>query len=118
MVVEQTVEVPPSREIRMTAPKAVPTGSVRVIFVFEEPEHAAKVKTKRAKQPSRAEQIAARVLAEPFPTIEELKAEADRKYAERFKDGTDALQKYCGCLKGVYGDGVEYQRKMRDEWPD
>lgn len=24
--------------------------------------------------------------------------------------------KYLGKLKGVYGDGLEYQKKIRDEW--
>ncbi|MDR2434749.1 MAG: hypothetical protein LBD47_09300 [Treponema sp.] len=57
---------------------------------------------------------------EPFPTLEELKAEARRKTAERLDDPSgDSLQKYCGCLKGVFlEDGVECQWKLHDEWPD
>ncbi len=26
------------------------------------------------------------------------------------------IDKYFGKIKGVYGDGLEYQKKMRDEW--
>jgi hypothetical protein len=37
--------------------------------------------------------------------------------AERFKDGHDALQKYCGCLAHIYTeDGTVYQRQWRVEW--
>ncbi|MDR1468001.1 MAG: hypothetical protein LBT00_01765 [Spirochaetaceae bacterium] len=59
----------------------------------------------------------------PFPSIEELKAEARQKTAERLaeweKTGVDPLAKYAGCLKGVYPeDAVQYQRELRDEWPD
>ena len=26
------------------------------------------------------------------------------------------INKYFGKVKGVYGDGLEYQKKIRDEW--
>jgi len=26
------------------------------------------------------------------------------------------LSNFCGKLKGVFGDGMEYQKKIRDEW--
>jgi hypothetical protein len=62
-------------------------------------------------------------MPDPFPAIEELMAEARRKADERFAEmertGVDPLQKYCGILKDVFPeDGLEYQRMMRDEWPD
>jgi hypothetical protein len=55
--------------------------------------------------------------------LENLKAEAGRKAAERFaemeKTGVDPLAQFAGCLKDVFTeDGVEYQRRVRDEWPD
>jgi hypothetical protein len=35
------------------------------------------------------------------------------------KTGVDPLARFAGCLKDVFPeDGLEYQRKMRDEWPD
>ena len=67
------------------------------------------------------EDTVSRILNHQFPTIAELKAEAERKAAEReacFKaTGKDPLQEFCGCLKDVFDeDGVAIQRKMRDEW--
>jgi hypothetical protein len=55
--------------------------------------------------------------------LEALKAEGRRKAEERRAEwertGVDPLQKYCGILKDIFPeDGLEYQRKMRDEWPD
>jgi hypothetical protein len=46
-------------------------------------------------------------------TIEEAKAEAARKRKNR-----PSIYEFYGCLKGedCYGDGMEYQRMMRDEW--
>jgi hypothetical protein len=56
---------------------------------------------------------------ESFPTIEELKAEAAARFAEMERTGVDPLAKFAGCLKDVFPeDGLEYQRMMRDEWPD
>jgi hypothetical protein len=56
---------------------------------------------------------------EPFPTIEELKAEAATRFAEMERTGVDPLAQFAGSLKDVFPeDGLEYQRKMRDEWPD
>jgi hypothetical protein len=55
--------------------------------------------------------------------IEQLKADARRKTEERLaeweKTGVDPLQKFCGALKDIFHEGgLEYQRRMRDEWPD
>jgi hypothetical protein len=56
---------------------------------------------------------------EPSPSIEELMAEAAAKHAEMLRTGVDPLQKYCGCLKDAFPeDGLVYQRRLRDEWPD
>jgi hypothetical protein len=56
---------------------------------------------------------------DPFPTIEKLMAEATARFAEMERTGVDPLAQYAGCLKDVFPeDGLEYQRKMRDEWPD
>jgi hypothetical protein len=38
-----------------------------------------------------------------------------RKEKPTPKQGFDPY-KYLGKLKGVFGDGLEYQKKMRDEW--
>jgi hypothetical protein len=49
-------------------------------------------------------------------TIAEAIAEAERKFND---PNRKPFSRHYGCLAGddVYGDGMEYQRKMRDEWP-
>ena len=75
--------------------------------------------------PATTEDAVSRLLNHQFPTIAELKAEAAQKAAEReayFKaTGKDPLIELRDSFKktpfaGI--DGVEYQRAMRDEWPD
>lgn len=50
-----------------------------------------------------------------------VKSSSSKKQLKRFlnniknKKRFDA-KKYSGCLKGVFGDALEYQKKMRDEW--
>jgi hypothetical protein len=48
-------------------------------------------------------------------TIAEAEVEAERKFKNR-----KSIYEFYGILKGedAYGDGMEYQKKMRDEWPD
>jgi hypothetical protein len=60
---------------------------------------------------------------EDVAIIEELRAEGRRKAVERLTEmdrtGVDPLQKHCGALKDVFPEGgLEYQRRIRDEWPD
>lgn len=52
-------------------------------------------------------------------TIEEM----NRKIEKVMRSGSKAKSKktwdpykYLGKIKNVYGDGLEYQKKMRDEW--
>jgi hypothetical protein len=65
------------------------------------------------------------MLSHKFPTIEEIKAEAARKGAERAAaikaTGKDPIMELRDSFKhapfaGI--DGVAYQREMRDEWPE
>jgi hypothetical protein len=72
-----------------------------------------------AAQETAAEKTPRRYEPEPFPTIEELKAEAHAKYLKRMETGVDSFAKFAGTMKDVFTeDGVTYQRRMRDEWPD
>ncbi|MDR1256606.1 MAG: hypothetical protein LBJ86_02540, partial [Spirochaetaceae bacterium] len=97
IAIEQTVDIAADGRLRldMALPETVPAGRTSVVLVFPFSE-----------EPPR------RYAPEPFPSIEELMAEIDRKAAERFADPSgDSLQKYCGCLEDVFTeDGVEYQR--------
>ncbi len=50
-----------------------------------------------------------------------VKSSSSKKKLKRFLDNIknkkrfDA-KKYTGSLKGVFGDALEYQKKVRDEW--
>jgi hypothetical protein len=106
ITIEQTVAIPADRRLRLDValPDTFKPGSaLRLAITGDDGPREARVYT-----------------GEPFPSIEELKAEARRKTQARFADPSgDALQKYCGALKDVFTeDGLEYQREMRDEWPD
>jgi hypothetical protein len=49
-------------------------------------------------------------------TIEEAIAQARAKLAD--PEHKNFFRRYYGAVQGVYGDGMEYQRRLRDEWPD
>jgi hypothetical protein len=118
ITIQQTVDIPASHRLTLDVPQEVPEGRASVVLVFSE----AKEKPGNPAENRRQEIIDAHIFA-PFPTLEELKAEAERKTAEQqayFEaTGKDPLQKYCGALKDVFDeDGVVIQRRMRNEWPD
>jgi hypothetical protein len=115
ITIEKIVEISADRRLHLdlTLPKTVPSGKTSVVLMFPAAETSA---------PSEQETPPPYTM-EPFPTIEELKAEARQKTAERFaemeKTGIDPLARFAGCLKDVFPeDGLEYQRRMREEWPD
>jgi hypothetical protein len=102
ITIARTVDIPADRHLHLDLPQSVPSGRADIVLVL-----AAAEETPRA------------VTAEPFPSIEELKEEAAAKHAEMLKTGIDPLARFAGCLKDVFTeDGLEYQRRMRDEWPD
>jgi hypothetical protein len=109
ITLEQTVNIPASREVRfhVSLPETTPTGAAQVVLVFKTPYST-------SGQP--AEKRRTGLLAYPA-TRDEALVEAERKFARRFADGTDGLQKYCGCLAHIYPeDGAVEQRRMHTEW--
>jgi hypothetical protein len=100
ITLQQTVDIPADRRLSIVLPETVPSGKTSVLLVFSAPENPSNENTKT-------------------PTIEELKAEAAAKYAATIQTGVDPARKFAGCLNGVFTEGgVEYQRRIRDEWPD
>jgi len=129
MVLEKTILMTESRKISFVAPEDAPPGLVRVICIFgmpgESPVFATETPVVEAKEPEESDTEAKqrrakleKLLNWRQPTKEEILAEADQKYKDRWKNGYDEMNRFFGCLQGVYGDGVAYQRMMRDEWPD
>jgi hypothetical protein len=57
--------------------------------------------------------LSAYLAANSPSTIEEALAEAERKFND---PNRKPISSFWGTVKGVYGDGVAYQRKLRDEW--
>jgi hypothetical protein len=106
VTIEQTIDIPADRTVHLSIrlPETVPTGKASIVLVFpgsKSPE------TPRSYEPK------------PFPSIEELKAEAAAKYAEMLETGIDPMAKFAATMKDVFvEDGVTYQQRMRDEWPN
>jgi hypothetical protein len=123
VTIERTVDIPPNRHLSLHLPKTVPSGRVNIVLVVSRDEPSAKISPEVSADPG--EDALRRVLSQKFPTLEELEAESARKAAEQqaYYDATgrDMLEDILASFKttpfeGI--DGVEYQRSMRDEWPD
>jgi hypothetical protein len=115
VTIKKTVDISEDRRLHLdlTLPETVPSGKTSVVLMFPAAETSA----------AGVQEVPPPYTPEPFPAIEELMAEAKRKTAERFAEmertGIDPLARFAGCLKDVFPeDGLEYQRMMRDEWPD
>jgi hypothetical protein len=111
ITIEKTVDISADRRLHLdlTLPKTVPSGKTSVVLVFSAAETS---------DPA-VQETPLPYTPEPFPTIEELKAEAAARFAEMERTGVDPLARFAGRLKDVFPeDGLEYQRMMRDEWPD
>jgi hypothetical protein len=104
MIIEQTVEIPVSHRLTIEVPREVPAG--RTILSFTP-----------APDEGRKADFAA--LAKR-PGTEEMLAEAEKIWAwnrahpQEVKEALRELQKNGPLFSGV--DGVEFQRKIRDEW--
>jgi hypothetical protein len=90
MTIEQTVEIPPNHRLIIDVPPEIPPG--RTIIAFTPA-------SKTGRDPQTAEE-ALRMAAEKT-------ADPDRK----------PISRLFGKHKGIFGgDGVAYQRAIRDEW--
>jgi len=101
MSVTQTVEIPANRRLTIDVPYEVPVGKVILTFT---PDSAQKSKEQRY---------------DPLPggsynTIEEAMQAAAGKAAD---PNRKPISRLFGKHKGIFGgDGVAYQRAIRDEW--
>jgi hypothetical protein len=122
---QQTIDIParPKGEVlRLTleVPKEVPAGRTILTFTPAPAEDQHVSSQEMFDQAAIAlgyENHRAYLEANSPRTVEEALAEAAKKLAD---PNRKPFSRHFGILAGdnLYGDGTEYQRKMRDEWPD
>jgi len=114
--IRQTVDIPAGHRLRLDLelPEMTRYGTAEVTILIKKPIQPA------AKTTSGNDVIEA--LLKPFPPLEEFKREAAEKTAKRIARGREPFEEARELLHGrqLFDgiDGVEYQRKLRDEWPD
>ena len=90
MTITQTVEIPASHRLTIDVPREIPAGPAILVF-----------------RPARFCGGGVRTTAEDLQTAEEKAADPNRK----------PISRYFGRLSpNTFGDGVAYQRSIRDEW--
>ncbi|GHV84536.1 hypothetical protein AGMMS50230_01440 [Spirochaetia bacterium] len=99
MTIEQTVEIPVSHRLTINVPREVPAGPVVLTF------------TPKPEVPAAADSN----LLPSYSVEDAIQIAKQRRSDPNLKP----LSHYFGILSpGTYGDGVAYQRKLRDEWDD
>jgi hypothetical protein len=96
MTVTQTVDIPADRRITLEVPREVPPGRTILAFTPAHSPDTVRLPGGNARTVEEALQMAAEKLADP-----------NRK----------PISRHFGKHKGIFGgDGVAYQRAIRDEW--
>jgi hypothetical protein len=96
MAITQTVEIPASRRLTIEVPREVPLGRTILTFTPARSPEIVRLPDNNARTVEEALQMAAEKLANP---------------------NRMDISRYFGILSpNTYGDGVAYQRKIRDEW--
>jgi len=104
MSITQTVEIPANRRLTINVPREVPTGRTIIAFTpASNTDEASEQKTKNAPLPGGS-----------YNTVEEALQAAAEKAAD---PNRKPISRLFGTHKGIFGgDGVAYQRAIRDEW--
>jgi len=101
MSVTQTVDIPASHRLVIDVPREVPVG--QTILTFTPAKKPANRRYNTAPLPGGN----ARTIEEALQMAEEKAADPNRK----------PISRLFGTCKGIFGgDGVAYQRAIRDEW--
>jgi hypothetical protein len=105
MTIEQIVEIPADRRIFFDVPKDIPSGKVRAALTIIPFAGEGRVGGLAGLKASAAH--ASHSTEEALREAEKKASDPDRK----------PISRYFGSHPGILGgDGVAYQRKIRDEW--
>jgi hypothetical protein len=109
MTIQQTVEIPASHRLTIDVPREVPAGKATLTY-SPEPESVQTIPAGRRKIPDDLVAI--------------VQAAAERAERERtdpaYRAEIMAIQRSCQEGGPILGgiDDMEFQRRVRDEWPD
>jgi len=104
MIIEQTVEIPADHRLIINVPHEVPAG--RTILTFT-PAPVVLVSGAKPNDPVKVPRSNPRTVAEALQMAAERAADPNRR----------PISRHFGKHKGIFGgDGVAYQRAVRDEW--
>jgi len=105
MSITQTIDIPVSHKLTIDVPREVPAGRAVITFTPAPAKESIGRRSETAKLPGGI----ARSIEEALQLAEEKAKDPNRKPISRF----------FGILsQNTYGDGVTYQRAIRDEWDD
>ncbi|MHC6202103.1 hypothetical protein ACYULU_02800 [Breznakiellaceae bacterium SP9] len=107
MTIQQTIEVPADHRFTIEIPSEIPAGKT-MLTLTPVPEQV-------SADTEPMEDFGDYLARNSPSTMEEALAEAERKFND---PNRKPLSSFLGTVKGVYGDGVAYQRNLRDEWDD
>jgi hypothetical protein len=119
MPIQKTIETPANYRVSVDAPREMPVGPIIHPFAPAPAEKTAEANKWDAAARALGYKDQRDYLRANTPaTIEEAEAQAQAKLDD--PDHVNFFKRYYGALEGeeAYGDGAEYQRKMRSEWPD
>jgi hypothetical protein len=124
MSITQTVEVPASHRLTIDVPREIPTGRAILAFIPAPDQRSADAAAEASPpyaEDRLVEEMFASILSAPLPggnarTIEEAMRMAEEK---RTDPNRQPISQLFGTNKGFFGgDGLAYQRAIRDEWDD
>ena len=103
MTITQTIEIPDDRRLIIDVPRKIPTGAAIITFTPALPKDVLCQRTDIASLPGGN----ARTIEEALKMAEAKASDPNRK----------PISRLFGKHKGIFGgDGVAYQRAIRDEW--
>jgi hypothetical protein len=109
MTIQQTVEIPASHRLTIEVPQEVPAGKATITY-SPEPAFGQTVPAGRRKIPD-----------DLLPVVQEAARRAERERTDpAYRADIAEIRRKCQEGGPILGgiDGMEFQRMVRDDWPD